>query len=160
MTNKEAIKRLKDIFKRHYVGAENMPVLKMCIKALEQESCEDCISKTDILDAVGHGITYTSEEIQEIINRLPSVTPARTKGEWVEDEKQKCTNNHRSREGRVTMSMVSKLIERLRETANDIFMNLDADFPVCKSDGELMCEAADALEMLSKKVRKELENDE
>lgn len=58
------------------------------------------------------------------------------------------------------MAMVSKLIERLRETANDIFMNLDADFPVCKSDGELMREAADALEMLSKKVRKELENDE
>ena len=31
----------------------------------------DCISRSDTLDALGHGITYTSEEIQSIINSLP-----------------------------------------------------------------------------------------
>lgn len=50
----------------------------------DEKPVEDCISKTDILDAVGHGTTYTSEEIQEIINRLPSVAPARTRGKWVQ----------------------------------------------------------------------------
>lgn len=54
MTNKEAITRLKDIFKRHYVGAENMPVLKMCIEALEgrdemQAICEDLVGENDDL---------------------------------------------------------------------------------------------------------------
>lgn len=51
------------------------------------------------------------------------------------------------------MSMISSLIERLRETANDIFENIDSELPVCKADAGLMREAADTLEMLSEKAR-------
>ena len=37
--------------------------------------CDDAISRNDMLDAVGHGTTYTSLEVQKIINGLPSVNP-------------------------------------------------------------------------------------
>lgn len=70
--------------------------LEMGIKALEQEPkllqaleqekgaynalvanmhCEDAISRSDMIDAVGHGTTYTSEELQRIIKALPPVNP-------------------------------------------------------------------------------------
>ena len=42
---------------------------------LEQEPCEDAISRSDMLDAIGHGTTYTSEDLQKIIKGLPPVTP-------------------------------------------------------------------------------------
>lgn len=48
---------------------------EVVIKALEQENCDDCIRRSDMLDAVGHGTTYTSEEVQDIIDGMPSVTP-------------------------------------------------------------------------------------
>ena len=35
----------------------------------------DLIRRTDMLDAVGHGTTYTTEHLQKIINGLPSVNP-------------------------------------------------------------------------------------
>ena len=47
----------------------------MAIKALSQEPCEDAVRRTDMLDAVGHGTTYTTEHLQKIINGLPSVNP-------------------------------------------------------------------------------------
>lgn len=54
-----------------------------CEKA-EQEPCDDTISRSDMLDAVGHGTTYTSEEVQKIVNNLPPVRPQEPKtGHWV-----------------------------------------------------------------------------
>ena len=47
--------------------------LDMAIKSSEQEPCEDTISRADMLDAIGHGTTYTSEELQRIITNLPHV---------------------------------------------------------------------------------------
>ena len=41
--------------------------------------CKDAISRNDMLDAVGHGTTYTTEHLQKIINGLPSVQPSRNK---------------------------------------------------------------------------------
>ena len=40
-----------------------------------QEPCPNAISRSDMLDAIGHGTTYTSEELQIIIKGLPSVNP-------------------------------------------------------------------------------------
>lgn len=45
------------------------------IQVLSAESCEDAISRNDMLDAIGHGTTYTSEELQKIIKALPPVNP-------------------------------------------------------------------------------------
>lgn len=37
---------------------------------------DDLISKNDMLDAVGHGTTYTTEEVQDIIDSLPVIVEA------------------------------------------------------------------------------------
>lgn len=47
------------------------------------EPCENAVSRADMLDAVGHGATYTSEEVQKIVNNLPSVTPQQKYGKWI-----------------------------------------------------------------------------
>ena len=39
------------------------------------EPCDDAISRNDMMDAIGHGTTYTSEELQRIIQNLPPVNP-------------------------------------------------------------------------------------
>lgn len=48
----------------------------------EQEPCEDAISRSNMLDAIGHGTTYTSEELQKIIKGLPPVNPQPKIGHW------------------------------------------------------------------------------
>lgn len=49
MTREEAIKRLKEIDIRDALQ-EDYDALYMAIKALEQEPCEDCISREAVLD--------------------------------------------------------------------------------------------------------------
>ena len=62
--------------------------LDMAIKALEQEPCEDCISRAEALkhshieyddDGEGHKVVYVED-----IDDLPSVTPRQIKGQWLE----------------------------------------------------------------------------
>ena len=73
--------------------------IKEAIKALEQETCEDAISKASVFEILGNlmSIPYdfdrqinekdVSESMDEI-RTLPSVTPARKKEEWIPcDEK-------------------------------------------------------------------------
>ena len=50
-----------------------------------KEPC-DLIRRTDMLDAVGHGTTYTTEHLQKIINGLPSVQPKAKTGRWISRE--------------------------------------------------------------------------
>jgi len=50
-----------------------------------QEPCENAIGRSDMLDAIGHGTTYTSEELQKIIKALPSVNPQPNIGHWIDD---------------------------------------------------------------------------
>ena len=51
------------------------------LETLEQEPCDNAISRSDMLDAIGHGTTYTSEELQRIIQNLPPVT--HKSGKWL-----------------------------------------------------------------------------
>lgn len=113
MTREEAIERLKN-YTQYRCGGVDLVALNMAIQALEQEPCndtvsrevfkqvmwerdtaieqlrelgyglgqkiepcDDAISRTDMLDAIGHGTTYTSEDLQRIIKGLPSVLPKR-----------------------------------------------------------------------------------
>lgn len=46
---------------------------KKAFKLLEQEPCDNAISRNDMLDAIGHGTIYTSEKLQKIIKGLPDV---------------------------------------------------------------------------------------
>ena len=60
--------------------------IKEAIEALEQEPCEDAISKQSMLDYLKYLHGEMPEE--EFIKELPSVTPARKKEEWIPcDEK-------------------------------------------------------------------------
>ena len=66
-----------------------------CIESLsnqrKEEPCRDAISRADMLDAVGHGTTYTSEEVQNIVNSLPPATPPQKIGHWIDgDDKCPC----------------------------------------------------------------------
>ena len=69
--------------------------IKEAIKALEQEPCEDAISKASVFEILGNlmSIPYdfdrqinekdVSESMDEI-KELPSVTPARKKAKWID----------------------------------------------------------------------------
>lgn len=56
--------------------------LDAAIKALEKEPCEDAISRQSMLDYLKYLHGEMSEE--EFIKELPSVTPARKKGHWID----------------------------------------------------------------------------
>ena len=56
-------------------------VKQMAIKALEQEPCEDAISRQSMLDYLKYLHGEMPEE--EFVKALPSVTPTRKKGKWV-----------------------------------------------------------------------------
>ena len=72
MTIKELINIATGLRTDFKCESETMVDFCNTIIALAQKSCPDAISRSDMLDAVGHGMTYTSEE-QEIIKRLPPV---------------------------------------------------------------------------------------
>lgn len=61
--------------------------LEMAIKALEQEPCEDCWSKKEVVDIINRqrfGINKISMGIiKEKLEALPSVKPTRKKGKWI-----------------------------------------------------------------------------
>lgn len=87
MTREEAITELKRSIILAYVDpftgeilewlSENnqryVDACKLVIEVLEQEPCEEMISRADMLDAIGHGTTYTTDELQKIIKGLPTV---------------------------------------------------------------------------------------
>ena len=68
--------------------------LDMGIKALESQSCEDCVSREaakaflyERLDRLNDDELYDifSKIIDDFYNELPSVTPQRKRGEWIEE---------------------------------------------------------------------------
>lgn len=84
MTNDEAIKWLK--VESSYIeenvghGKEILEAYDMAIKALEQQPCEDCISRAEAL----HILECNKHVYVEDIEELPSVTPKPIIGQWIE----------------------------------------------------------------------------
>jgi hypothetical protein len=58
--------------------------LEMAIKALEQEPCEDAVSREEVFEEL-NSLNGTAELDMafEVIEKLPSVTPTRKKGKWI-----------------------------------------------------------------------------
>lgn len=84
MTREEAISILKT-FK--ITGDRNHEAFDMAINALEQEPCEDCISRQAVIekqmllwDEFGNGHKCV---LIESIDKLPSVSPQQRTGRWV-----------------------------------------------------------------------------
>lgn len=58
---------------------------KLAIKALEQESCEDCISRKVVKEQmIKYGFKAPDMTVTEFVEDcLPSVTPTRPTGKWI-----------------------------------------------------------------------------
>ena len=54
--------------------------IREAIKALEQEPCDDCISRQAVLDIVNNPLNI---RLDEIIKKLPPVTPQQKTGYWI-----------------------------------------------------------------------------
>lgn len=85
MTNEEAIEVL----------AQDLPcetdedlseAMTMAIKALEQQPCEDAISRQAVLDIVNNPLNI---RLDEIIKKLPPVTPQPKTGHWIRQDNTK-----------------------------------------------------------------------
>ncbi len=53
------------------------------IPPVKPQPCPEAISCSDMLDAIGHGTTYTSEDLQRIIKTLPPANPQPKIGHWI-----------------------------------------------------------------------------
>lgn len=87
MTNEEAIKILSKVTLAYEIGKvtitqkEINEALDMATKALEQQPCEDCISREEVmkfLEKEDWADTVTG------VLALPSVQPQRKRGKWIE----------------------------------------------------------------------------
>lgn len=93
MTREDAIKILNTVLlfgKCDCSKKEIEECLKMSIKALEQESCKDCISRAEALKVVndmdipeGMSVFEIKGHIGVEISTLPPATPKRKVGEWI-----------------------------------------------------------------------------
>ena len=103
MTREEAIARLKldrDLCNFNPMTGEEEPMNEDCrksaealdiaIKVLEQEPCEDAISRKSVLDmaTIIETDDYSGNEVMEVVDTddikaLPSVTSAPKKGKWI-----------------------------------------------------------------------------
>lgn len=94
MTIDEAIKELRDASDsevrygdkdNHYDKVmKRVEAFEMAIKALEQQPCEDCISREAVIKIFGevHPMDYNTQAYITNIQNLPSVTPSRPNGKW------------------------------------------------------------------------------
>lgn len=91
MTIDEAIEILKD-GKLNPCVTEDREACDMAIKALEQESCKDAVSRQAVLNTLDFTDKFLDETrtvesyktlLEECYKNLPSVTPTRKKGKWI-----------------------------------------------------------------------------
>lgn len=83
MTREQAIKVL-NMVEAHGLADE---AKRMAIKSLEQQSCEDCVSREQLkreLHAQMAVNAITKETAEDMLNHLPSVTPQPRAGRWIE----------------------------------------------------------------------------
>ena len=82
MTRKEAIKKIKKVIEESVIFEDELEAFDMAIKALEQEPCDDCISRQAVLDMMQMRIS--GKELYKAIYDLPSVSPQQKMGQWIE----------------------------------------------------------------------------
>ena len=90
---RSAIKKLKDnsyeLWKESYEVEHQKNIrLEEKIKALEQEPCEDAISRKEVLELFAENADAVRPYSQtwEEVKTLPSVTPTRKVGKWIYDK--------------------------------------------------------------------------
>lgn len=99
MTNEQAISIMK-IQRPHKGTKEKLEAYDMATKALEQQPCDDCISREAVEKITWEEPSYTDAlnvlaEVRDKIRQLPSVTPQPQVGEWLKNgDFCKCSNCH------------------------------------------------------------------
>lgn len=89
MTNEEA-KEILAIYRFNLIQSisnqleEDIEALDMAIKALEQQPCEDAISREEAIRVAEQGQIQGYEWQFKKLCNLPSVTPSRSKGKWIQ----------------------------------------------------------------------------
>ena len=95
MKREECIKVLQALWRYKDCGYSENEIresLDMAIKALEQEPCEDAISRQAVLNTLDSTDKFLDETrtvesyktlLEECYKNLPPVTPARPKGHWI-----------------------------------------------------------------------------
>ena len=95
MTREEALNDWLPIIRQMAKGTKVYEeALEMAIKALEQEPCEDAISRQAAINAAieaadewdGGGNRNREEIIAKALEQLPSVTPQPKMGKWIKDK--------------------------------------------------------------------------
>ena len=79
---------------------------------LVAQPCEDAVNRTDMLDAIGHGTTYTSEDLQRIVKGLPPVGPQMVE-QW--KELKETIIEMRDNDGTGTQQEVCKFLANLMD---------------------------------------------
>ena len=94
MSREEAIEILKNSTMKDTLSEQWQEAYKMAISALEQEPCDDAISREAVLDRIKesvatYGNQYTADMLNmwglftQFIKEMPPVTPSRPKGQWI-----------------------------------------------------------------------------
>lgn len=93
MTNEEALKIIKQPGRvyAHQISAtdedsqkfnqENIEALNKAINLLEQQPCDDCVSRQAVLDLMQ--LKMGGKELYKAVYELPPVTPTRKVGKWI-----------------------------------------------------------------------------
>ena len=131
MTREEAIEMLKSM---KYEDDENClenQALDIAIKAVEQESCEDCISRKEVNKIINKWLSHSDYELKDgiydmtnKIHKLPSVTP---KAMWIPVSERLPEDD-----GKYLVTNRSNFIEILK-FAKDLHKVDKDDFPESKS---------------------------
>ena len=79
----------KSSFDAYVVGN----AITMAIKALQQEPCDDAVSRQAVLDLVAD-YDLSMGQVVKGIHALPSVTSQQKMGQWIEDTNGTYTDNH------------------------------------------------------------------
>ena len=98
---KDAIKVLRDIKGHYQLQAHGFQMsLDMAIKALEQEPCDDCISRQAV-DELSKELVHTTRDkadflcnFWERLQKLPPVTPKEKTGKWIKYGTPRCGEQH------------------------------------------------------------------
>lgn len=94
MTNERAIELFKEvkaeceakqtILSKQVFEYEGIEALDMAIKALEEQPCEDCISRDEAIRIAEQGQIQGYEWQSKKLCTLPSVTPQPKRGKWID----------------------------------------------------------------------------
>lgn len=77
----KSVPDLSKYLEEHFMVAMDKDVAEKAIKALEQQPCEDCISRAEVLKILEKE-EFKGDAIYEIEKKLPSLTP-KTEQKWI-----------------------------------------------------------------------------